>query len=50
MELKKSKKANLEGKRTIFLEIGLVVVLGIILAAFEWSSKPNMEKHVEHQK
>jgi len=43
MELKKSKKANLEGRRTIFLEIGLVVVLGILLAAFEWSSKPNME-------
>ena len=43
MELKKSQKANLEGKRTIFLQIGLVVVLGIILAAFEWSSKPNME-------
>lgn len=43
MELKKSKKANLENNRTIFLQIGLVVVLGIILAAFEWSSKPNME-------
>jgi protein TonB len=43
MELKKTKKANLEGKRTIFLEIGLVVVLAIMLAAFEWSSKPNME-------
>jgi protein TonB len=43
MELKKSKKADLEKRRTIFLEIGLVVVLAIILAAFEWSSKPNME-------
>jgi len=43
MELKKSKKADLESKRGIFLQIGLVVVLGIILAAFEWSSKPNME-------
>ena len=43
MELKKSSKANLEGKRTIFLEIGLIVVLGVLLAAFEWSSKPNME-------
>ena len=43
MELKKSNKANLENKRIIFLEIGLVVVLGIMLAAFEWSSKPNME-------
>jgi len=43
MELKKSKKADLENKKGIFLQIGLVVVLGIILAAFEWSSRPNME-------
>ena len=43
MEHKKSNKANLENKRGIFLQIGLVVVLGITLAAFEWSSKPNME-------
>jgi len=43
MELKKSKKANLESKKGIFLQIGLVVVLGIILVAFEWSSRPNME-------
>lgn len=43
MEAKKTEKANLESKRTIFLEIGLVVVLGLLLAAFEWSSKPNME-------
>ena len=43
MELKKSKKADLESKKGIFLQIGLVVVLGVILAAFEWSSRPNME-------
>ena len=43
MELKKSKKADLENKKGIFLQIGLVIVLGIILAAFEWSSRPNME-------
>jgi protein TonB len=43
MELKKSKKADLENKKGIFLQIGLVVVLGITLAAFEWSSRPNME-------
>ena len=42
MELKKSKKADLESKKGIFLQIGLVVVLGVILAAFEWSSRPNM--------
>ena len=43
MELKKSKKADLEGKRGIFLQIGLVIVLAITLFAFEWSSKPNMD-------
>jgi protein TonB len=43
MEPKKTKKADLEKNRTIFLEVGLVVVLAITLAAFEWSSRPNME-------
>ncbi len=43
MELKKSKKADLENKKGIFLQIGLVIGLGLILAAFEWSSRPNME-------
>ena len=43
MELKKSKKADLESKKGIFVQIGLVVVLGITLVAFEWSSRPNME-------
>ena len=40
MKSKKSPKANLERKRGLFLEIGLVLALGICLAAFEWSS-PN---------
>jgi protein TonB len=43
METKKTKKADLENKRGIFLQIGLIVVLGLTLAAFEWSSRPNME-------
>ncbi len=42
MELKKSTKADLEGRRGIFFQIGLVVVLAIMLFAFEWSSKSNM--------
>lgn len=36
MELKKSKKADLEHKRNIFFLIGLVVSLMICLTAFEW--------------
>jgi protein TonB len=38
MEEKKSKKANLENKKILFLEIGLVLVLGIVLLAFEWGT------------
>ena|SRR4030042_3736578 len=40
MEAKKTKKADLESKRVLFLEIGFVIVLGIVLAAFEWSTRP----------
>jgi protein TonB len=37
MELKKAEKANLEKRKGMFLEIGLVVALSIILVAFEWT-------------
>ena len=39
MEIKKSEKANLENKKLLFVEIGLVISLGITLLAFEWTSK-----------
>ena len=39
MEIKKSEKANLENKKLLFVEIGLVVSLAITLFAFEWTSK-----------
>lgn len=39
MEIKKSLKADLENKRSIFIEIGLVVALGISLFAFEHNFK-----------
>jgi protein TonB len=41
MEVKKTKKADLEGKRNTFLMIGLVIALGVTLLAFEWTSKPS---------
>ncbi len=41
MELKKSPKVDLENKRNIFLMLGLVISLGIILVAFEWTTKPS---------
>ena len=39
MELKKSNTANLEKKRILFIEFGLVMVLAILLLAFEWGTK-----------
>lgn len=42
MEAKKSKKADLENKRGLFLEIGMVVSLAIVLLAFQWT--PDVEK------
>ncbi len=38
MEVKKSKKADLEHKRSMFLQIGFVVALGVSLVAFEWKT------------
>ena len=43
MEVKKSAKASLENKRLLFIEIGLVVSLGVVLGAFEYSSKEKKE-------
>ncbi len=43
MEVKKSPKANLENKRLLFTEIGLVVALALVLFAFNWSSKEKKE-------
>lgn len=36
MEIKKSQKADLENKKGLFTEIGLAIVLGVCLLAFEW--------------
>lgn len=41
MEVKKSPKVDLESKRNVYLMIGLVVSLGIVLLAFEWTAKPS---------
>ena len=40
MERKKTNKAELESKKGIFLEIGFVITLGLVLLAFEWTTKP----------
>lgn len=38
METKKSKKAELEGYRGIFIEVGLIFALAVMIVAFNWSS------------
>ncbi|MBO5406500.1 MAG: energy transducer TonB [Bacteroidales bacterium] len=38
MEIKKSPKANLENKKFMFMEVGLIVALLMVLGAFEWST------------
>jgi len=38
MELKKSPKADLESKKVIFTQLGLIIALALILLAFEWKS------------
>jgi len=38
MESKKTFRANLENKKLIFLEIGMIMALAISLLAFEWRS------------
>ncbi len=39
MDPKKSEKADLESKKGLFLQIGLVAVLVLILIAFEWTTR-----------
>ncbi len=39
MEIKKSEKANLENKKLLFVEIGLVISLLLTYLAFEWTQK-----------
>jgi periplasmic protein TonB len=41
MELKKAPKADMESKKNVFFMIGLVLSLGIVLLAFEWTAKPS---------
>ena len=49
MEIKKSEKANLENKKLLFVEIGLVVALGITFLAFEWTSKETSVSMLDEQ-
>ena len=39
MEIKKTEKANLENKKLLFTEIGLIISLLIVFIAFEWTQE-----------
>jgi protein TonB len=43
MEFKKTPKADLQNKKTLFFEVGLVVSLLVVLVAFNWTSKEKAE-------
>ncbi len=47
MERKKSKQADLENKKGIFLQLGLVVALSVVLISFEWTSSPDEDDNTE---
>ena len=44
MTTKKSKKSNLENKKAIFFEIGMVLALSTALVAFEWSTTESPDR------
>jgi periplasmic protein TonB len=46
MELKKSRKADLERYKATFLLAGLVIAIGIVLLAFEWKAPPKGAKNL----
>lgn len=45
MEIKKSKKADLERNLGLFFQIGLITGLLLVLFAFEWTTPPEAEDH-----
>lgn len=47
MEIKKSPKADLENKRGLLLEIGLIVALVLVIGAFAWTPKEHRIEKVD---
>ena len=47
MEIKKSPKADLQNKRGLLLEIGLIIALGGVIAAFAWTPKEQKIENVD---
>ena len=49
MVSKKTKRADLERKRGLFMEIGFIFALGLVLLAFEWTSTPNQAEGFQQE-
>ena len=49
MEIKKSPKADLQNKRGLLLEIGLIVALCLVIAAFAYTPKEHRIEKVDLQ-
>ena len=47
MEIKKSPKADLEKRKGLFMQIGLLVVLALVYMAFEWTSKGDIDTDIQ---
>lgn len=47
MKAKKSEKANLENKRGLYFQLGLIISLCITLSAFEWSSNEGKQTRLK---
>ena len=47
MEIKKTPKADLEGKKSLFLLIGYVVALSVLFVAFEWGTRDIKKVEIE---
>ena len=44
MIIKKSDRANLENKKSLFFEIGFVLALALAIVAFEWSTLDTLSR------
>ncbi|MCT4637296.1 MAG: energy transducer TonB [Bacteroidales bacterium] len=44
MEVKKNPKVNLEKKKGMFMQVGLILSISLVLVAFNWTSEPEKSK------
>jgi protein TonB len=47
MEIKKTPRADLQNRRMLFLEIGLVIALGVVVGAFAWGQRDKVVDKID---